>query len=162
RTIKNYRQTANYCPLSQAERGQRIGRAAIAPCARSAGGSSFLGITQESSLSEGFEDWDVPPEGGPQATDYGFDLDRTLSSVVALSARVAADAFTAQILGTERAGNGVLIREDGLVLTIAYLITEAEDVTLTSNAGVSVPGHVLDYDQSTGFGLVQALGELGV
>ena len=113
-------------------------------------------------MSEGFEDWDVPPEVRPQASDYGFDLDRALSSVLAVTTRVPSDAFTAQILGTERAGNGVLIREDGLVLTIGYLITEAEDVTLTTGEGRSVPGHVLDYDQSTGFGLVQALGELGV
>ena len=40
-------------------------------------------------------------------------------------AEIPEDAFTAQILGTERAGNGVVIRDDGLVLTIGYLITEA-------------------------------------
>ena len=113
-------------------------------------------------MSEGFEDWDVPPEVRPQPGDYDFDLDRALSAVLALSSRVPSDAYTAQILGTERAGNGVLIREDGLVLTIGYLVTEAEEITLTTNSGRAVPGHVLDYDQSTGFGLVQALGELGV
>jgi S1-C subfamily serine protease len=113
-------------------------------------------------LAEGFEDWDVPPEARPQAHDYEFDLDEALSSVLALSARVPSDAFTAQILGTERAGNGVLIRDDGLVVTIGYLITEAEEITLTTNLGRTVQGHVLDYDQSTGLGLVQALGDLGV
>ena len=61
-------------------------------------------------------------------------------------------------LGTERAGSGVLIRKDGLVLTIGYLITEAETIWLTSLGGGAVPGHVLGYDQETGFGLVQALG----
>ena len=73
-----------------------------------------------------------------------------------------ADAFTAEILGTERAGNGVLIRDDGLVLTIGYLITEAEEVWLTTNTGRVVPGHVLAYDQVTGFGLVQALARLDI
>jgi len=71
------------------------------------------------------------------------------------------DAFTAEILGTERAGNGVLIGP-GLVLTIGYLITEADSVWLTFSDGRSVPGHVLGYDQTTGFGLVQALGSLGL
>jgi len=75
---------------------------------------------------------------------------------------VPADAFTAEILGTERAGNGVLIRDDGLVLTIGYLITEAEEVWIRTNAGRVVQGHVLAYDQVTGFGLVQALGQLDI
>ena len=85
-----------------------------------------------------------------------------LSSVVGLSSQVPADAFTAEILGTERVGNGVLIRDDGLVLTIGYLITEAEEVWLTTNTGRVVPGHVLAYDQVTGFGLVQALARLDI
>jgi S1-C subfamily serine protease len=113
-------------------------------------------------LAEGFEDWNVPPEARPEARDYDFNLERALSSVVALTSRVPSDAFTAPILGTERAGNGVLIRDDGLILTIGYLVTEAEEVLLTTNTGRTVPGHVLDYDQSTGFGLVQALGDLDI
>jgi len=75
-------------------------------------------------------------------------------------ATIPADAFTAETLGTERAGNGVLIRGNGLVLTIGYLITEAETIWLSLNDGRSVPGHVLGYDQETGFGLVQALAKL--
>ena len=73
---------------------------------------------------------------------------------------VPGDAFSAETLGTERAGNGVLIRKDGLVLTIGYLITEAETVWLNLSDGRAVPGHVLGYDQETGFGLVQALARL--
>jgi len=78
---------------------------------------------------------------------------------VGLRAMVPADAFTAETLGTERSGNGVLIRE-GVVLTIGYLITEAETIWLHLADGRAVPGHVLAYDQETGFGLVQALGRL--
>jgi len=55
--------------------------------------------------------------------------------VVGLRASVPSDAFIASALGTERIGNGVLIREDGLVLTISYLITEADQVTLTTGEG---------------------------
>ena len=94
----------------------------------------------------------------PKPSDYAYDLDRALAAVVGLSAQAPADAFTAEVLGTERAGNGVLIRGDGLVLTIGYLIAEAESVWLTTGAGRVVPGHVLAYDHVTGFGLVQALG----
>ncbi len=108
-------------------------------------------------------DWEIPSEFQPKLEDYrAFDLDRALSAVLGLRATVPEDAFTAQTLGTERAGSGVLIRQDGLVLTIGYLITEAESIWLTSAAGGAVPGHVLAYDQESGFGLVQALGRLPV
>ncbi len=107
-----------------------------------------------------FSDWTIPPGAQPKPADYPFDLDRTLSAVLGLRATIPEDAFTAEILGTERAGHGVLINEDGVVLTIGYLITEAETVWLTTHEGRAVPAHVLAYDQVTGFGLVQALGQL--
>jgi S1-C subfamily serine protease len=83
-------------------------------------------------------------------------------SVVAVRATIPDDAFTADALGTRREGSGVVIRDNGLVLTIGYLITEAEEVWLTRHDGIVVPGHALAYDQETGFGLVQALGDLGL
>ncbi|HVY58328.1 MAG TPA: S1C family serine protease [Xanthobacteraceae bacterium] len=107
-------------------------------------------------------DWKISPSAQPKPEDYGYDLDRALSSVVGVRSDVPADAFTAETLGTERAGNGVVIRENGLVLTIGYLITEAESVWLHLADGHAVPGHVLAYDQVTGFGLVQALAHIDV
>jgi S1-C subfamily serine protease len=102
----------------------------------------------------------IPAALQPKQSDLAFDLNRTLAAVVAVRASVPDDAFTASILGTERSGSGVVIRENGLVLTIGYLVTEAETVWLTSMDGRAMPGHVLAYDQETGFGLVQALGRL--
>jgi S1-C subfamily serine protease len=96
----------------------------------------------------------------PKRDDYQFDLDAALAAVVGLRATIPPDALTAQTLGTERAGNGVLIRRDGLVLTIGYLVTEAETVWISLVNGSAVPGHVLAFDQETGFGLVQALARL--
>jgi S1-C subfamily serine protease len=83
-------------------------------------------------------------------------------SVVAIRTTIPDDAFTADALGTRREGSGVVIRDNGLVLTIGYLITEAEEVWLTRHDGIVVPGHALAYDQETGFGLVQALGDLNL
>ena len=107
-------------------------------------------------------DYKVSPSVQPKSQDYGYDLDQALASVMGLHAIVPSDAFTAETLGTERAGNAVLIRENGVVLTISYLIQEAETIWLHLNDGRVVPGHVLGYDQSTGFGLVQALAPLGL
>ncbi len=89
-------------------------------------------------------------------------IDTILRSIVAVRASIPDDAFTATTLGTLREGSGVVIREDGLVLTIGYLITEAEEVWLTRHDGQVVPAHALAYDQETGFGLVQALVPLGI
>ncbi|MCX7303939.1 MAG: S1C family serine protease [Hyphomicrobiales bacterium] len=83
-----------------------------------------------------------------------------LRSVVALRSSVPEDAYTAGALGTLREGSGVVIGDDGLVLTVGYLITEAEEVWLTRGDGKVVAAHPLAYDQETGFGLVQALGPL--
>jgi S1-C subfamily serine protease len=104
-------------------------------------------------------EWKVPLSAQPRPEDYGYDLERALSSVLGLHSIIAPDAFTAETLGVERAGNGVLI-DDGLVLTIGYLITEAESVWLHLGDGRVVEGHALGFDQVTGFGLVQALGKI--
>src|SRR3981189_3372656 len=102
-------------------------------------------------------EWEIPAEIQPKPEDCAFDLDSALGAVLGVQVTVPEDAFTAGTLGTERAGSAVLIRKDGLVLTIGYLVTEAESLWLTSSVGGAVPGHVLGYDQETGFGLVTPL-----
>ena len=89
-----------------------------------------------------------------------FDLATAVRAVVMVHAEIPDDAFTADVLGTERVGSGVVIGADGLVLTIGYLISEASTIWLTTGDGSVVPGHALAYDQSTGFGLVLPLGPL--
>jgi S1-C subfamily serine protease len=120
----------------------------------------LAGGTKRTCRMASVSDWKVPASAQPKQEDYGYDLEAALSAVVGVRAVVPPDAFTADTLGTERAGNGVLIRADGLVLTIGYLITEAETIWLTLIDGRAVPGTVLAYDQTTGFGLIQALARL--
>jgi S1-C subfamily serine protease len=95
------------------------------------------------------------PNGG-----RSIELDRALKSIVTVQSSVPEDAFTAQTLGEQRSGSGVVIREGGLVLTIGYLIMEAESVWLADPEGRLTPGHALAIDGESGFGLVQALGAL--
>ena len=108
------------------------------------------------------KDWAFPNEMRPKPEDWRFDLDHALDAVVLVRSEIPEDAFTASILGTERAGNGVVISENGMVLTIGYLITEASVIWLATNKGTVVGGYPMAYDQATGFGLVQPLGKLGV
>ncbi len=108
------------------------------------------------------EDWEIPAQAQPRQEHVAFDLSATLSGVVGVRSEIPEDAFTASILGTERIGNGIVIDNTGLVVTIGYLITEADTIWITTNRNTAAPGHVIGYDQSTGFGLVQALGRLNV
>ncbi len=95
------------------------------------------------------------PHPDPDKLDY--DLERALGAVVKLHAEVPASAFTATVLGTEREGSGVLIDADGLVLTIGYLVSEAETVFLIGRDGHTVNAEPVAYDHETGLGLVRAL-----
>ena len=106
------------------------------------------------------QNWAFPDELQPRPEEFAFDLDRALNAMVLVRTEAPEQAFTAGILGTERLGNGVVIRDDGLVLTIGYLITEASSIWLTTQSGAAVAATPLAYDQATGFGLVQPLGKL--
>jgi S1-C subfamily serine protease len=96
--------------------------------------------------------WAFPSSLQPEAGDVGFDLERALAAVVRLTIEVPDDAFTAAVLGTERGGNGIVIRDDGLILTIGYLITEAETIWIGTNDGRVVAGDALGYDYATASG----------
>ncbi len=85
-----------------------------------------------------------------------------LDAVVRLEARIPRDAATAQGLGTRRAGHGILIDDDGLILTIGYLILEAQEISLTTNDGRAFGAEFVAYDYDTGFGLVRALESTGL
>lgn len=91
-----------------------------------------------------------PVSGGP------------LSPVVRVAATVPADARTAAALGTGREGNGVVIDDDGLVVTIGYLVLEADSVTVSTGGGRTVPAKVVAYDHGSGFGVLRTVGAPGV
>ncbi len=93
----------------------------------------------------------------PARSDAAYQrLIEATNAVVGIKVKALADARSNDTLGQEREGSGVLIR-DGLVLTIGYLILEADQVELTDYQGQTVPGTVVAYDHATGFGLVKAL-----
>jgi S1-C subfamily serine protease len=98
----------------------------------------------------------------PKPEELDFDLDTALSAIVGLRAKVPEEAFTSSFLGTDRQGSAVIIDESGLALTIGYLISEAESVMLTTVDGDTVQAHPVAYDYESGFGLVRAIGKLGV
>lgn len=102
----------------------------------------------------------IPPTNRPQASSFEFDLQKRLDSIVSVKANIPDDAFTAEILGTERLGHGAVINDSGLILTIGYIVTEADSIWIQTSDGQVVPGDLLAYDYESGFGLVQPLGSI--
>jgi S1-C subfamily serine protease len=89
-------------------------------------------------------------------------VDELLTAVVGIHATIPAGARTAGTLGTERVGSGVLIDSSGLIVTIGYLILEAERVEIMLPGGELVPVEVVAYDYETGFGLLRATADMKI
>lgn len=98
----------------------------------------------------------------PRAEDPSPDPDAFFATIVTIQARAVPGARSAATLGTAREGTGVVIGKAGLVLTIGYLIVEADDVRIIDEEGRSHPARVVAYDQLTGLGLVQSVGPFDV
>jgi S1-C subfamily serine protease len=88
--------------------------------------------------------------------------DELLSAVVEVKTFINPDGRTVEILGREREGSGIVIDDQGLVLTIGYLMVEAHAAQVSTNDGHTVPANVVGYDHASGFGLLQAMTPLKV
>jgi S1-C subfamily serine protease len=94
----------------------------------------------------------------PQITQAAIEaLQRANAAVVGVQVRAAPGARSAQTLGQRRQGSGVVIGEDGLVLTIGYLMLEADSIQIVTQDNKVVPATPVGYDLATGFGLLRPL-----
>jgi len=99
--------------------------------------------------------------GAPHANDADrIDATQLLDAIVRISVNAVPDARSADSLGSEREGTGVVIGDRGLILTIGYLIVEAEDVNVTDSHGRKHSARVIGYDHATGLGLVRTIAPL--
>lgn len=102
-----------------------------------------------------------PPAASPATDEATYrSLEEAAGAVVTVRTRALGNARSAETLGTERAGSGILIAPSGLVLTIGYLILEADQVEVSDSTGRSLPASVVAYDHATGFGLLRPIGPL--
>lgn len=105
-----------------------------------------------------------PAAADPRSAATGSgdpDARRFFQSIVKVQARAVPNARSSASLGPEREGTGIVIGEDELVLTIGYLIVEADEVTLVDQRGRTLPARVVGYDHATGLGLVRAVVPIG-
>lgn len=98
-------------------------------------------------------------DSAPQATIEA--LTRAHSAVVGIQVKTLDGARSAQSLGRQRSGSGVVIGDDGLILTIGYLLLEAESIEVTTADKKQIPARMVGYDLATGFGLLRPLLPLG-
>src|SRR5258708_28442512 len=85
-----------------------------------------------------------------------------LSGVVHMKTFINPDGRTAQSLGREREGSAIVIDNNGLILTIGYLMVEAHSAEVVTNDGQDAPANIVGYDHQTGFGLLRAIVPLKV
>ena len=103
-----------------------------------------------------------PPAHAAEAPGRPSETSVDSLSVVRVKVKSVPDARSNSTVGPEREGTGVVIGSDGLVLTIGYLITEAERIDLLTADGKVFPATVVGHDAKTGMGLVRSLTPLPV
>jgi S1-C subfamily serine protease len=106
--------------------------------------------------------WSPPTMAADDLAQRGSALQRAQAAVVGVQVLALDEARSNRTLGQARQGSGVVISDDGLVLTIGYLVLEADRVQLVLDDERTVPARVVGYDVATGFGLVQALAPLRI
>ena len=93
---------------------------------------------------------------GQEARRADSDVDSMLSAIVGVKMKALPDARSNATLGVERQGSGVVIDDKGHILTIGYIVTEADAIEVTTQKGRTVPAVLQAYDHATGFALLQA------
>ena len=79
------------------------------------------------------------------------------AAVVGVRVGVADNARSAETLGKQRTGSGVVIGPDGLILTIGYLMLEAQSIQIVTQDNKTLPAQAVAYDLATGFGLIKPI-----
>jgi S1-C subfamily serine protease len=96
------------------------------------------------------------------AFSFNFNVKKKLKSIVSVNTYVPENSFSAELLGTERTGHGIVIGDDDLIVTIGYVITEAETIWITTNDSEATPGYIVGNDYDSGLGLIKPMTPLNL
>lgn len=141
-------------PREHVMHGGRSFIAAFSCALLCASGGLLAGASAHAADGEG------PKSDAVEAQAREAEADRLFRAVVKVTTLAVPEARSAQSLGREREGSGVVIGEDGLILTIGYLVIEAAEVRIVQRGGRSLPARVVAYDAPSGFGLVRTIAPL--
>ena len=98
-----------------------------------------------------------PAAGAGSAQSIMDAMTKANAAVVGVKVRAVEGARSARSLGLNRSGSGVVIGSDGLILTIGYLMLEAQQIEIITQEGKTLPAVAVAYDLATGFGLIKPL-----
>lgn len=113
------------------------------------------GWTSDASAWLGAQGVETPRRGGDGGSNLPPAVADALPAVVGVHTTIPENRRSAQTLGTEREGHGIVIGDDGLIVTIGYLVMEADTITITDINGRKLPATLVGYDYESGFGLVR-------
>src|SRR5690606_15803380 len=85
-------------------------------------------------------------------------LQEVAASTVTVEAEIAPSHPSASVLGTSRAGTGVVVDEAGTIVTVNYVVLGAGSVTVSDIEGRSVPARLVAQDFLTGIAVLSAEG----
>jgi S1-C subfamily serine protease len=90
------------------------------------------------------------------------DAEEMIAAVVRVRMKALPDARSSAFLGESREGTGVVIDPRGYIVTIGYIVIEADSIEVTTRDNKTVPATLVGYDHATGFGLLRPSLPLGV
>jgi S1-C subfamily serine protease len=90
------------------------------------------------------------------------DAEEMLAAVVRVRMKAIPGARSNANLGESREGTGVVIDERGHIVTIGYIVIEADSIEVTTQDDRTVPATLVGYDHASGFGLLRPGAPLGV
>ena len=103
-----------------------------------------------------------PAAKADSSTPTAIDPDAFFAAIVKIETRALPDARSVATLGSEREGTGIVIGSGGLVLTIGYLLVEADEVKIIDGRGHTLPARIVAYDHVSGLGLVRPIATMDV
>jgi S1-C subfamily serine protease len=135
-------------------------RLAVALCAAASLSLGLLGVRAADLSTKEPADAESKPEATKETSAESSDARQLFAAIVKVQTRAVPNARTASQLGQERDGSGILIGDDGLILTIGYLIVEADEVKIVDRNGRTLPAKIVAYDHASGLGLIRAAAPL--
>jgi S1-C subfamily serine protease len=122
--------------------------------------ASFLAVS--SSLAQEPKEKPHAQKSQQAQAQLDKDAEEMLAAVVRVRMKAIADARSSANLGQSREGTGVVIDERGHIVTIGYIVIEADSIEITTQDDRTVPATLVGYDHASGFGLLRSSVPLGV
>jgi serine protease Do len=90
------------------------------------------------------------------------DAEDVLAAVVRIRMTAIPNARSSATLGPTREGTGIVIDDRGHIVTIGYIVIEADSIEITTQDEKTFPATLVGYDHASGLGLLRSGTPLGI